>query len=171
MTNWYAIRTTTRRERQVGAALAERLYPVFLPMETSWHVEPGRPKERRCEPLMPGYLFVLCEPEDFAEIVGVEDVGGFVRYVRDDGQLWPIAFPPHVILGLQIDERAGIFDSTVNTVYRPRKGETVKITAGPYFNYVARVLETPRGKRVQLMIMGFDPPRHRKEELRHLAAA
>jgi transcription antitermination factor NusG len=171
MTDWYAVCTTTSAERRVGAALAERLYPVFLPMETHWSVEPGRAKERRCDPLLPGYLFVLCEPEDFAEISGIEDVRGFVRYVRNDGVLWPYILPSAAILGLQMDERSGVFDDTVQVRYKPRKGERVKITAGPYFNYVAKVLETPRGKRVQLLIEGFDPPRHRKEALAHLAAA
>ena len=147
MTEWYAIRTETGAERQVGATLAERFYPVFLPMETHWHVEPGRPKERRCVPLLPGYVFILCEPEDFKEIGGMEGMLGFVRYLADDGNLWPIPFPASQILGLQMDERGGAFDSTISFRYRPKKGERVNITAGPYFNFTAKVLATPRGKR------------------------
>lgn len=171
MSNWYAVCVTTSQEREVGASLAERFYPIFLPMLTDWHVEPGRPKERRCEPLLPGYLFVLCEEEDFAEILGIEDVHGFVRYIRDDGNAWPIAFPASDILGLQMDERGGAFDKTLIFRYRPRKGERVKITAGPYFNCIAKVIATPKGKRASLLVEGFGADRHRTEDIAHLAAA
>lgn len=171
MSIWYAVRVATGQEREVGASLAERLYPIFLPMLTDWHVEPGRPKERRCEPLLPGYLFVLCEEEDFAEIKGVEDVHAFVRYIRDDGNAWPVEFPADVILGLQMDERGGAFDKTLIFHYRPRKGEMVKITAGPYFNCIAKVIATPRGKRASLLVEGFGSARHRTEDIAHLSAA
>lgn len=168
---WYAIRTATRRETVVAAGLAERRMTFFLPMETVWQ---GQPHVRHMTPLMPGYVFVLCAEEDFANLHGIEGVQGFVRYMRDDGLLWPAAFPDAAILGLQIDERAGAFDRT-RTVkpepYRPMKGAIVEIQAGPYFGFLAKVLAAPQGGRAKLLIDGFEKPRRKTLDVAHLAAA
>lgn len=171
MSQWFAIRTATRRERQVAAGLAERGFTFFLPMSTDWS---GQPRVKHMEPLLPGYVFVLCEDKHFADLHGVEDVQGFVRYMRDDGLLWPVAFPAMEILRFQADERAGLFDKT-RTVkppkYRPKKGERVQITAGDYYGYFAKVLAAPNKDRRKLMIEGFDPPRHKTLDVAHLVAA
>jgi transcription antitermination factor NusG len=169
MSDWYAIRTITRQERKVAAGLAERRYPIFLPMETTW-----RGGERHMDPLIPSYVFVLCELEDFADIHGIEGVCGFVRYVRDDGVAWPAPFPARAILGLQIDERAGAFDTTRQVKakkYLPKKGDQVRIKAGPYFSFLAKVLSSPRGGRAKLLIEGFDRPRRKTLDVGHLEAA
>jgi transcription antitermination factor NusG len=169
MTQWYALRTASRRERVVAANLAERGFPIFLPMETSW-----RGPHRHMEPLMPGYVFALCEPEDFANLHGIEGVQGFVRYIREDGIAWPAAFPATVILGLQIEERWGAFDATRQVKpprYRPRKGDTVRIMAGTYYGFMAKVLAAPQGERCKLLIDGFEKARHRTEDVAHLTAA
>jgi transcription antitermination factor NusG len=168
---WYAVTVLPRRERAVAASIAERHFPIFLPMQTEW-----RGSGRHMEPLMPSYVFVLCEPGDFAEIHGIEGVCGFVRYIRDDGIAWPIPLPSIAILGLQIEERAGTYDYTQQVRqprYKPRKGEQVRITAGDYYGFVATVLATPQGDRCKLMIQHetFEAPRRRTEDVAHLTAA
>jgi transcription antitermination factor NusG len=171
MSAWYALRVVTRRERVVAAGLGERGFPAFLPMQADWA---GQPRERRLEPLLPGYVFVLCDPEDFAELIGLEEVINFVRYIRNDGIAWPIEFPGSEILGLQIEERAGTYDFTRLVKpprYRPKKGETVRITAGTYYGFIAKVLSAPREDRCKLMIEGLGKPRRRTEDVAHLEAA
>lgn len=164
---WYAIRTTTQRERTVAALLAERGFPVFVPLARE---QCG--SDVRDRPLMPGYVFVLCEPEDFADLHGIEHVAGFVRYVREDGTTWPAAFPDRVILGLQIEERQGAFDQTrAAPKYRPKKGARVQITAGIYFGFFATVLAAPSKDRRKLLIEGLEPPRHKTLDVAHIVAA
>lgn len=170
MSEWYAVRTAPRQERSAAAILAERDFTVFLPMATEWS---GTPRAKNHEPLMPGYLFVLCEQEDFGDIHGLEGIQGFVRYLRYDGAFWPFPFPQSEILRVQIEERAGVYDYTRDKRirYRPRKGEVVKIGSGPYFGYLAKVLATPRGQRCKLLIEAFGGKRHRTEDIAHLTAA
>jgi transcription antitermination factor NusG len=171
MSEWYALCTGPQQERRVAAGVAEREFSFFLPMETIW--ADTRRAQRTMRPVFRGYVFVLCDLTDLAALHGIEGVTGLFRYLRDDGLLWPRDFPAGVILGLQIDERAGAFDATRDQKpqFKPKKGERVKIAAGPYFNFFAKVLATPRGKRVQLLVEGFDKPRHRTEDVEHLSAA
>ena len=171
MGHWYALRTTTGRETSVAVHLAERRLTFFLPMQTDWNGD-----AKHMTPLLPGYVFVRCGLEEIATLIGLEGVIQAVRYVRDDGELWPIPFPDVVILGLQIEERAGTFDFTrlaIAPKYRPRKGETVRITAGPYFDFVATVLAAPRAGRCKLLIQHetFEAPRKKTLDVGHLTAA
>lgn len=171
MGQWYAIKTAARRERIVAAGLAERGFTFFLPMETTWS---GSPQVQNMEPLLPGYVFVCCDERDFADLHGIEGAAGFVRYLRDDGLLWPAEFPSRAILGLQVDERAGLFDRT-RTIkppkYQPKRGTRVRIKAGPYLGFFAKVLSAPSSARRKVMIEGFDPPRHKTLDIDHLEAA
>lgn len=173
MSEWFAIRTETRQERTVAAGLAERGFTFFLPMETDWRTVRGL-RDRSLSPLLPGYVFVLCEPDSFADLHGIEHVAGFVRYMRDDGLLWPAALPARAVLGLQIEERAGAFDRTRKVKppkYRPKRGERVQITAGDYYGYFAKVLSSPAKDRRKLLIEGLEPARHKTLDVGHLAAA
>lgn len=168
--NWYAIRARGAQERTAAVTLIECGFTVFLPMGAYWR---GSPRVKHHEPLMPGYVFVRCEPEDFADIHGLEGIQGFVRYYREDGAMWPIPLPDREILKVQVEERAGVYDYTRDkrVRYRPRKGEMVKITAGPYLGFIAKVLATPRGDRAKLLVEGFDAPRNRTEDIRYLTEA
>lgn len=171
MTDWYAIRTASRQERHVAAGLAERGFTFFLPMETEWR---GQPRVRNMEPLLPGYVFVLCQANDFADLHGIEHVAGLVRYYREDGLLWPMPFPGREILRFQMDERSGAFDRTQLVKpprYRPKKGERVQITAGDYYGFFAKVLSSPAQDRRKLLIEGFGKPRHKTLDVAHLVAA
>jgi transcription antitermination factor NusG len=168
---WYALCAAPQRERQAAAGLAERGFTFFLPMEMEWR---GKPRVQHMSPLLPGYVFALCGPEDFADLHGIEGIQGFVRYLREDGAMWPLAFPASDILGLQMEERAGAFDRTRRVKaprYQPKKGERVKIKAGTYLGFFAKVLAAPSGERRKIMIEGFDPPRHKTLDVRHLEAA
>ena len=157
MSQWYAVRTASGREFTALAGLVERGFAVFMPMQRRWRLlSRGKPNESVDRPLIPGYLFVLCEPEDFAAISDLEAVHAFVTYTCEDEIARPIAFPLVVILGLQADERAGVFDYTKHTrvKYRPKKGDRVKVKAGTWLSFIGKVLETPRGERAHVMLEG-----------------
>jgi transcription antitermination factor NusG len=154
MSIWYCIRTATRQEAKALARLDDKGYAVFLPCETVKR-RLGGADERVDRPLFPGYMFILCEPHDHPEILKMEGVHQFVRVGTGD-DLRPFPWPTGFVIGLQAQERAGAFDRTRSekVQYRPRKDDRVQITAGPYQAYFAKVLNTPRGDRVHLMIEG-----------------
>lgn len=172
MSQWYAIRINASRERQVAASLAERRITFFLPMRTDWA---GQPRVRHMSPLLPGYVFVLGDDDTIAVLHEFEDVSGPVRYMRDDGNLWPYVFPLAAVIGLQADERAGLFDYTRSIKppkYRPKAGARVKIKAGPYLGFFAKVLAATAEDRRRVRIEGdFDSPRHKTLDVAHLEAA
>ena len=173
MSEWYALRTRGGQENVVAAGLAERHFRFFLPMQTDHR---GHPPRRHMEPLFPGYVWVLCELTELADLRGIEGVESLFRYIANDGHLWPAEFPARVILGLQIEERAGTYDFTRKVAppkYRPRKGDRVQITAGDYYGFLATVLATPQGDRCKLLIQHetFEAPRNRTEDVAHLTAA
>lgn len=168
---WFAICTASQHEAEVAAELAGRGFTFFLPMETIWH---GKPRVRHMTPLLPGYVFCLCDEEDFADLHGLEGVIGIVRYLREDGVQWPLAFPAKDILGLQMEERAGAFDRTRHVKpprYEPKRNARVRIKAGAYQGFFAKVLSAPSSARRKLLIEGFDPPRHKTLDVAHLEAA
>lgn len=172
MSLWYAVRTATRREKYAAQALDEQGFSVFLPHETRWRIS-GRVKEFVYRPLFPGYMFVLCEGEDFHRVRAVEGIHAFVTCSTGEGGVAvPIPFPTTVIIGLQAEERAGVYDKTKSkkVEYRPRKGDKAKITAGVWQGFVAKVLATPRGKRAHVMVEGpFGKGAH--VDVGHLSAA
>jgi transcription antitermination factor NusG len=154
MSSWYAVRSATRMETKALAGLAEQGFAVFLPCETVERLLGGA-KEYVSRPLFPGYLFILCDPDAFRQILEVEGVHQFVRFGTGEN-LQPFPFPTSEIIELQAQERAGEFDRTrtKKAPYRPRKGDKVQVTAGPWQTYIGRVLNTPTKDRVLVKIEG-----------------
>ena len=174
MSQWYAIRVVTQRADKVTESLDERGFSTFMPHERVSR-KIGRHMVQHDRPMFPGYLFVLCRDgdrdSDFPEVRAISGVVEFVRVI-EAGVLTPIAFPTLAILKMQAEERAGKYDRTRArpNQYQPRKGDRVQITAGPWIAFIAKVLNTPRGKRAKVMIEG---PFGRGEtiDVAHLKAA
>lgn len=152
--SWYAVRSATRRESSAYDGLIEHHFTVFMPFETFWRpARFGNVKTER--PLYRGYMFVLCSPEDFHQILDIEGVHQFVRYMVDD-ILVPMPIPTAAIIEIQADERRGEFDytRTYTPPYRPKKGDKVKVTSGTWQSFIGRVLNTPTRDRALVMIEG-----------------
>jgi transcription antitermination factor NusG len=171
LSQWYAVRTSTRRERAAHDELKEAGFAVFMPCEIVLR-RLARDYEVVSRPLFPGYLFVLCGDADFAEVRALQSIHAFVCSEDDEGVPRPMAIPLPAIILLQAEERAGLYDRTrqKKPPYRPKKGEKVRITAGPWQTFMARVLNTPRGKRAQVMIEG-PYGRGMTVDIEHLTAA
>lgn len=172
MSLWYAVRTATRREKYALKGLAEQGFAVFMPCET-WLRQTSRVREVATRPLFPGYMFVLCEGEDFRRVLDTEGVHQFVLCNLDGGLSVPIPFPTALILGLQAEERAGLFDRTrqAKIPYRPNKGDRVKVIAGVYQGFIARVLASPKGERAHVMVQVSGRETGRTIDVEHLTAA
>ena len=154
MSQWYAVRTATRRERTALKALADEGFAVFMPCETVIR-RLGRNLEVVERPLYPGYLFVLCEETGFRHVLDTDGVHAFVCGSGPEHDE-PLAIPLAAIVEIQANDRRGEYDRTRSKrpPYRPKKDERVRVTAGPWMGFVGRVLNTPRKERAKLMIEG-----------------
>lgn len=158
MSQWYAVRSATCRENAAAEALEEAGITVFLPLEASWGTRAGKPGKSRVErPLLRGYLFVLIDlvtEED--QVLAVHGVHSFLGYTDEVGDNRPLPVPLPLIIEIQSHERAGRYDKTLyfKPKYDPRKGDRVKITAGPWLNFFGKVLVTPRKQRAHVMVEG-----------------
>ncbi len=154
VSSWYAVRSATRREASAHDGLVERGFTVFLPMITRWR-RSRRGDEKIERPLFPGYMFVLCAPCDFPDILALEGVHQFVRYMKDD-EMTPMQIPLVAIIGIQAAECRGEFDYTrvIKPEYRPKKGDRVMVTAGTWQSYIGKLLATPTKNRAHVMIEG-----------------
>lgn len=151
---WFAIRSATRREDAAFDGLVERGFTVFLPCETRWSQNPWN-KVKVERPLYRGYMFVLCAPQDFHQILDIEGVHQFVRYMVDDVMV-PMPIPTAAVIEIQASERAGLYDSTrvYKPPYRPKKGDRVEVTSGPWQSFIGKLLSTPTRDRAHVMIEG-----------------
>lgn len=159
MSQWYAVRSATRSECKAAAAimeaakLAEIGVAVFVPKEASWGWRGGQPGKVRVErPLITGYLFVLIDPEDVSFLSGVDYVHDVLGYLDERGDPHPLAIPLKLIIELQADEAAGLYDRTLyfKPKYRPKKGDKVRATAGPWLGWFGKIIATPKGQRVHV---------------------
>lgn len=155
ISEWFAVRTATRRERPAAKALGERGFTVFLPMEARW----GRgrwTREAVHRPLLPGYLFVLAKAGDLQQVQDTEGVHQLVGYYDEEGGSRALPIPLEAILEIQAEERAGAYDRTrlVKVEYRPRRGDKVKVTRGPWISFIGKVLATPKKDRAHVMLEG-----------------
>lgn len=157
ISQWYAVRTATRREKHAAEALAENDVTVFLPLTARWGMRSYALTKTRVEtPLMPGYLFVLIGPDDLRRVLDVDGVHAFVGYIDETGGTRAFPIPQAAIIEIQADERAGRYDQTLylKPKYNPRAGDKVKIIAGPWLNFIGKVIATPKGERAHVMIEG-----------------
>lgn len=153
---WFALRTSSRREWSVASMLEDRKVTVWLPVETRWGTRRGIPVRTRIDsPLLPSYLFVLTPETALAEVRKLEGIHEVVGCYDEDGETRPLAIPAAFILGMQIEEASGVYDRTRRVKpppYRPKKGARVKATCGPYLGFLGRVLDTPKDKRALVMM-------------------
>lgn len=156
MSQWFALRCATRRERAAHDALTEKGFAVFNPQRVRWTWR--RSVKSKVEaPLFAGYLFVECEPtqETFDEITALDGVHQFVRYVRG-AELTPMPIGGDFIERIQGEVANGDHDLTRpgKASYRPGKGERVKIGGGIWSGHMALVLAAPPGERAQVLLEG-----------------
>lgn len=169
---WYVVRSATRMEAQANQDLLDLGFTVFLPVEVRWtHPLRSLKRVKVSRPLLPGYMFVLARECDLGVVGGAEHVHAVVSIPTEAGPR-AMAVPMHQVTALQAEVRDGDHDHTLikRAPYRPGKGDRVKIVAGTWMTFFARVLATPKGERAQVMIEG---PHGRGASVivKHLSAA
>lgn len=182
---WYCLRTATRREKDALAALVAHFSEALIEGGVSCSAEVYLPVEKRRSrlrrvpegteeadayeiverPLMPGYLFVKaqspeaikgCVRDEEAQVEGVEFIHAAIEYRRNDGRMVPFPIASSIIEGLMADEAKGEFDYTPKSKrYRPGKHDRVRITNGPFREYLASVIEMRADERHVLIETKF----------------
>jgi transcription antitermination factor NusG len=157
---WFIIRTATRQEQRAMASLIEAQFSCYLPTETRWRRTP-KVKEKASYPLLAGYLMVDCEPTECSDILKLDGVHQFVRYMRSDGEPAPMPIPVAEVMKLKARQDAGEFDLTRPSA-RERKrlearakamkrGAAVLLTDGPFAGFIGKVIEMRASDRAALV--------------------
>lgn len=126
----------TQAPLQAATAIHEQLgLAAYAPAETHRR-RPDKPPIRR--PLIPGYVFVWCEPHDLASVHALAMINGFVRR---GGDMMPATLPPDALAPLLLAELFGAFDHDPPArAYRPKRGDHVMVNAGMWRGYIGRIL-------------------------------
>jgi transcription antitermination factor NusG len=148
---WYVVRTLAQRERLAGKQLDNQGFRVFIP-----HCWKNRRHARRVEtvslPLFPRYIFVILDRgrDRWRSINGTL---GVERLLMQSGEPQPV--PVGVVESLisAADE-----DGHVSFGFVLQEGETVRITAGPFANFVGHLESLDEKGRVKVLLglMGGD---------------
>lgn len=168
MTDWYAIRTATRREYDANAELYEAGFPFYVPSDTHDRKLKGE-VEVIVKPRFPGYGFVQCDANQLSEVVKTQFVHDFLRYIDRHGDLRPLPVPAWVVAQLFEQQWAGRFDRRT-AEYIPARGDKVKLSTGMWAatGYVFEVTSVSSDKRRAVLS-------HRgwrlEEDTAHLVAA
>jgi len=154
---WFAVRCNPQRQFIAANKLQQAGVSVFMPIDVRWGNRRGT--LGRCKvvrPLICGYLFVLIDLGDQRQVLDVDEVHGFLGYACDDGVTRPLPMPFRMILDLQLGDLEGAFDETrcAKPIYRPKKGDRAKVTSGTWIGFFAKVVATPKGERVHVIMEG-----------------
>jgi len=127
---WYVIRSKPRRERFVAQQLSDQGLEVFYPAVT---VHPINPRSARERAYFPGYLFAHVD----LAAVGVNKLRWMpaaVGLLEFGGE--PALVPEELIT--QLRRRVASIQAAGGIVFADlKKGETVRITSGPFAGYEA----------------------------------
>ncbi len=128
--DWYVLRCKPHKEHHVHSQLVANTIEVYYP---TVRVRPANPRSARIRPYFPGYLFVHVD----LDLVGVsvfQWLPGTVGLVEFDGYPPPVpgSFIRQLQQRLEAIRRAG--GLTLNGL---KKGDPVRITAGPLAGYEA----------------------------------
>lgn len=160
---WFAVRSATRRERDLVRALALLGLHAWYPKASYWRRARSQSVKAQ-RPLFPGFVFVLTTEAALHRVHQAER-DGFHQVVRCyglDGMLRPLVLPDVAMGDLIWREEVGHFDETRRELskFRPVKGEGVAITSGKWVGFVAKILTvSAKDRRVMLDLanLGHEP--------------
>ena len=150
--NWYCLSSF---DAVASAVLLRREgFVAYCPQEQVTRRR-GRKVSDIKRAIWPGYLFTCCEPDRLGAALVLGDCMDFLRYTDASGVRGPLRMQPGALVPIILAEMFGALDFTDKTPaqYRPAKGDKVRITAGVFRDYLARVTSV-QNKTVSLDIEG-----------------
>ena len=138
---WYLLQVKPGGLERAEVNLKRQGVECFMPRQTKPATSPSKPK-----PLYPGYLFASFSP-DLVPIRSINATYGVSRLVTMGYDL-NRGLPEDLISGLKerCDE-AGHIQPPLDL----KNGETIRITGGPFADYLARVDSMSASERVRVL--------------------
>ena len=150
--NWYCIATARRAELSLVDELRAIGLVAYTPCEIHDRKIAGR-RQRVTVPAMRGYVFVFCDPSDFA---AVGDCEGFWRFVRYVGSETPAKMARGALMDVFLADLFGELDHTRQPeAYKPTRGDAVVIKSGMWRGYIGRIISVGKRKSLLQPLDGF----------------
>lgn len=142
---WYVAQLKPRAEHIAERNLLRQGFRTFAPKIRRTCRRKGQFRDE-LQPIFPGYLFVQSSshPARWRAIGSTLGVSRLISFGAND----PAALPAHVVKALQThysDVRASSDPS-------PKEGDVVRVTSGPFTDFVARVEMVPAKDRICLLL-------------------
>ncbi|AXA35987.1 MAG: transcription termination/antitermination protein NusG [Candidatus Sumerlaea chitinivorans] len=157
---WYVVQTFTGWENRVKTniehvllreGLAHKLGRVYIPQKRYIDTKGGKKRELMRN-VMPGYVFILMEPDEEVFAL-VQKIQGVSTFLGEDGK--PTAIPLNEIQSiLELGEERG---ERPKAAINFHVGDQVKVVEGPFQNFVATIeqIDEERGRlKVAVSIFG-----------------
>jgi transcription antitermination factor NusG len=152
--NWFAVHSNIRCEIRAKWALDAKGYVTFMPMEKV------RRHARGCKdyyrPVIPRYLFVQ-EAESWWPIRFAEGVESILCKVNGAGERVPALISDEAVSAFRKAVEVGLLDTKRSCGLS--EGQMVKIIAGPYAHFVAKIAKVKSPERVKIMLNMFNGER------------
>lgn len=150
--NWYCIATARRAELSLVGQLRAIGLVAYTPCEIHDRKIAGR-RQRVTVPAMRGYVFVFCDPSDFA---AVSDCDGFWRFVRYVGSEIPAKMARGALMDVFLADLFGELDYTrAPPPWKPTRGDAVVIKSGMWRGKLARIISVGKRKSLLQPLDGF----------------
>lgn len=147
---WYALRSKTRKEDVVFRQVHEQGTEVFYPR---LRVNPVNPRSKKFQPYFPGYLFVHIDLEELGKSAfrWMPHTLGLVSFGGE-----PAVVPEHLVYAIR--QRVQEIATAGGEVFDGLKqGDVVQIEHGPFEGYEAIFdIRLPGSERVRVLLQLLD---------------
>lgn len=165
---WYVVHTNTGFEDKVKAYIEEKvraegfqdhIYEILIPTETIVEPAKGGKKKTSVRKFFPGYILIKMELDDrsWHFIRDIPKVIGFVGGKLKDGKIDPDSVPDiqeHEVEKIKRQIEEGTLKPKPKITFE--KGETIKVTEGPFANFSGVIEEVrPDKGTVQVLVTIF----------------
>ena len=152
---WYVIQCGPGAERLAVHRMKQAGLHPWLPLRREKrqvrNPKKGEPKTRGVDvPLVCGYAFLPLERQAFPDWRMIEEIDGVSSVLRHNGRPQPVIRMAE-LEELRRLEAEGHFDETKARPPKTKRGDCVRITAGPFKNLVGRV-ELTMDQRVKIVM-------------------
>jgi transcriptional antiterminator RfaH len=145
---WYAVYTRSRAEKKVAADLEENHIEVYLPLYKTIRQWSDR-KKKVDLPLIRGYLFVHIKGKEYFEVLKIQGVVAFVKFLGK-----PTFIPAWQIQNLKILLGSGEQFEIAITAFS--EGDFVQITAGVLKGLKGKIVNLRRKKKLLISLDALD---------------
>ncbi len=145
---WYAVYTRSRAEKKVAAELEENNIEVYLPLYKTIRQWSDR-KKKVDLPLIRGYLFVHIKDREYFEVLKIQGVVTFVKFLGK-----PTSIPAWQIQNLKILLGSGEhFDMEMADF---SEGDFIQITAGVLKGLKGKIINLKNKKKLLISLDALD---------------